>query len=206
MVTTLEANISIIEIVGQMENYKNLTDSQLISLLQESDHAAYTEIYNRYFYLSYVEAYKKLRDEEQAKDVVQDIFTQFWFKREAELSGVNLAGYFYMAVRHKIFSLFAHEQVKVKYADSLKYFFDSVESVPTDHLVREKELKAHIEKSIQALPWKMRRVFELSKKENLSHTEIATMLNTNENNVSQHISGALRVLKTKLGAFLLFFL
>jgi len=189
-----------------MANYKTLSDNQLLSLLKESDHSAYNEIYHRYFYLIYTHAYKKLRDEEQAKDIVQDIFATLWFRREHDLSTSNLAGYLFTSVRNKIFDLFAHQQVELRYVDSIKDYLKRQTSVPTDHLVRENDLKVYIEKEIQALPPKMRQIFELSRKANLSHKEIAKKLNVSENNVSKQLNNALRVLKTKLGiiAFIIF--
>ncbi len=182
-----------------MQNYKNLSDVGLLNLLRESDHAAYTEIYNRYFYLMYTHAYKKLRDEEQAKDVIQDLFTNLWFKREFEIKMNNLAGYLYTSVRNKIFDLFAHQQVEEKYVDSMKSYLAINKSISADYRVRENELRAYIEKEIQKLPPKMKRIFELSRKEQLSHQEIAERLNTTRDNVSTQLTAALRRLKTKLG-------
>ena len=182
-----------------MAGYQTLSDNELTQLLKESDHRAYTEIYNRYFYLLYVHAYKKLRDEEQAKDVVQDVFATLWFKRATGFQSNNLGGYLYTAVRNKIFDLFAHEQVKSKYIESLNAYLSTHTSVPTDYLVRENELKAYIEKEVRALPPKMKQIFELSREANLSYKEIADQLNVSENNVSKQVNNALRLLKTKLG-------
>ncbi len=190
-----------------MGAYSTISDNELLQLLKESDHAAYTEIYHRYFYLLYTNAYKKLRDEEQAKDIIQDLFATLWFKREHDLPNTNLAGYLFTALRNKIFDLFAHQQVASKYIDSLQDYLSTHTSVPTDHLVRENELKAYIEKAIQALPPKMKCIFEMSRKENLCHKEIAERLNVSENNISKQVNNALRVLKTKLGIIIyLYFL
>ena len=182
-----------------MGTYSTLSDNELILLLKESDHAAYTEIYHRYFYLLYVHSYKKLRDENQAKDVIQDVFASLWIKRESDLQLTNLAGYLYTAVRNRIFDLFAHEQVKSKYIESLNSYLTNHNSVSTDHRVRENQLKDYIEKEIQALPPKMRKIFELSRKDYLSHKEIAEKLSTSEHNVSTQITNALRILRTKIG-------
>lgn len=191
-----------------MLEYKKISDNNLVSLLKEGDHSAFNEIYHRYFYLIFTHAYKKLRDEEQAKDIVQDVFATLWFKREFNMPTSNLAGYLYTAVRNKIFDLFAHQQVESKYIDSLDAFLTTHSSISTDYLIRENQLKAYIDKEIQALTPKMRLMFELSRKQNLSHKEIAEKLGTTENNVSTQITTALRILRTKLGllAFICFLL
>lgn len=182
-----------------MADYNTLSDIELTKLLSESNHAAYTEIYNRYFQLLFVHAYKKVEDEDQAKDIIQDLFTSLWIKRDTYIIGDNLAAYLFVSVRNKIFDLFAHEKVKSNYLLSLKDFISFGGYNDTDHLIREKQLRAYIEKQIQALPPKMRLIFEMSRIEQLSHTEIAEALGTTENNVSHQVRSALKVLRTKLG-------
>jgi RNA polymerase sigma-70 factor (family 1) len=185
-------------------NYINLSDSELTSLLQNSDHSSYNEIFKRYFQLIFVHTYKKLRDEQLAKDIVQDVFASLWYNRESSRINTNLAAYLIASVRNRIFDLFAHEQVKGKYLESLGSYLDLHSQVPTDYLVREREMRAYIEKQIQALPPKMRRVFQMSRNENLSHREIAERLGTTEDNVSKHVTNALRILRTKLGGLFYF--
>ncbi|MFC0514640.1 RNA polymerase sigma-70 factor [Mucilaginibacter angelicae] len=188
-----------------MANYKIHNDNLLFELLQDSDHLAYNEIFRRYFQLIFVHAYKKVRDEQLAKDVVQEVFAGLWFKRESMQIGSNLAGYLFTAVRNRIFDLFAHERVKGKYVESLGDFMDNCRGVPADYQVREREMAAYIEKQVAALPPKMRRIFELSRKDFLSHREIAEELGTSQANVSKQLSNALRILRAKLGMFISFF-
>ncbi|TZF83801.1 hypothetical protein FW774_10060 [Pedobacter sp. BS3] len=64
-----------------MLSYNRYSDNELANLLTKDDHAAYTEIYHRYSRLLYLHAYKRLKDREQARDVVQDLFTVLWNNR-----------------------------------------------------------------------------------------------------------------------------
>lgn len=184
-----------------MENFNPLSDTKLLTQLKSGNHSAYNEIYNRYFDLMFIFAYKKLRDEELSKDFAQELFVSLWNKRDSLSENGKLSSYLYISIRSRIFDYFAHQRVETKYLDFLKNY-QITSSEPTDHLIREKELAQYIEKEIQRLPRKMRQVFELSRKENLSHTEIAQRLKITENNVSQHLSNALKIFKIKLGDIL----
>lgn len=190
-----------------MSGYKPLSDSELIALLREGDHMAYTEIYNRYFYLMFVFSYKKLRDEDLAKDFVQELFANLWQKRETLSATGTFAAFMYISLRNKIFDYFIHQKVEAKYVSFLKDYIPSAGNENADYLIRDKELSCYIEKQIEALPSKMRIIFELSRKEYLSHKEIATKLQTSEHTVTKQISNALKILKTKLGSvfFTVFF-
>jgi RNA polymerase sigma-70 factor (family 1) len=188
-----------------MQDYKYFPDNQLIELLKESDHAAYTEIYNRYNYQMYVHAYKKLRNEIEAKDIIQELFTSLWIKRHSIHITNNLAGYLYTSVRNKIFNLFAHQKVKLNYIQSLNNYVTN-NSNTTDYIIREKEFSAYIAREISALPPKMRVIFEMNRKEYLSYKEIAETLEISENNVSKQVNNALRILKMRLGIIVYIYL
>jgi RNA polymerase sigma-70 factor (family 1) len=187
-----------------MRDYITLTDSELSALLKNGDHKSYEQLYQRYFRLLYSYAYKKLRDQEQAKDIIQEFFTELWDKRESIAFNNNLSGYFFSAVNNRIINYFLRETVKSRYVESFEAFVTG-ENATTDHLVREKQLMEMIEKEIQALPSKMREVFEMSRKQHLTNKAIADILNISERTVETQVSNALFRLRTKLGVVVLLF-
>ena len=188
-----------------MRNYAVLSNDELSTLLNKGDHQAYEQLYQRYFGLLYTYAYKKLRDEEQAKDILQEFFTELWDKRKTTVFSTNISGYFFSAINNRVINYFSRESVKSKYIESFSRFLTS-ENATTDHLVREKQLMELIEAEILALPSKMRQVFEMSRKLHLSNKEIADQLDISERTVETQISNALFRLRTKLGVaiFLLY--
>jgi RNA polymerase sigma-70 factor (family 1) len=189
-------------IIKRMLDYQTLTDHVLAGLLANGDHKAYTQLYNRYFRLLYGYTYRKLQREDQSKDIIQEFFTELWAKREQLTPNENVGGYFFTAVNNRILNFFLREDVKSRYVQS---FMQSLpgEGIATDHLVREKQLMALIEIEIQALPEKMRRIFELSRKEHLTHKEIAERLSISEKTVDRQISNAINRLRSKLEILLI---
>ncbi|SDL03507.1 RNA polymerase sigma-70 factor, ECF subfamily [Pedobacter sp. ok626] len=183
-----------------MIDYNRLTDQQLMTLLKESDSNAYAQLYDRYFQLLFVYAYKRLRDEAEAKDVIQDFFTVLWVKRDTLNFNSAISAYFFTAINNRIIDFFLHRKVADKYIGSISMPTEREEAT-TDHLVREKQLMAYIEMEIQALPSKMRKIFELSRKSNYTYKEIAGELSISEKTVHRQMSNALIRLRTKLGLF-----
>lgn len=181
-----------------MKLYHAYNDFDLAELLSAGDEKAFAEIFNRYNQKLFIYAFNRLHNEEEAKDVVQDIFVNLWNKRSGYALNTTLTGYLYTSVRNKAFDLFAHKKIESKYVDSLQHFI-SLENSSTDYLVREKEISGLVEREIMALPVKMREVFELSRKEHLSHKQIAEKLNLSEHTVSKQIKKALKILRVRLG-------
>ena len=187
------------------KNYSLLTDNELAVFLQEGDREAYTEIYKRYNSLLYVFAYKRLGDREEVKDIIHELFLSLWMNRESLTITTGLAQYLYTCTRNRILNLISHKKISSRYIDSLQGFIEQGND-SSDHLVRHKQLQAFIEKEIAALPPRMREVFEMSRKSNLSRKEIAKELDISEQTVKSQIHIALKVLRVKLGAFLSLFI
>lgn len=185
--------------------YSALSDNDLYLLFKKADAAAYTVIYNRYFDVLYLHAYSKLKDTDEAKDLIQEIFVSLWNKKETVNISTSLKSYLYVSVRNKVLDYISHQQIANRYADSLQAFIDKGNCI-TDHLVRERLLSKIIDHQIAQLPEKMRVIFEMSRKEVLSHKQIAQRLNLSEDTVKKQVANAVKILRNKLGInfFLIF--
>lgn len=188
-----------------MADLTQSSDQELTALLSAGSELAFAEIYNRYNVRLFLYAYKKLDNQEEAKDIVQEVFTRLWRKRMEYSINISLNSYLHTAIRNCAFDLFAHKKIAYRYIASLQNFLDQ-ETTFTDDLVREKEIGGKIEKEIAALPPRMREVFELSRKDHLSHRAIAEKLQISESTVSGQIKKALRILRVRLGLFVSIFL
>jgi RNA polymerase sigma-70 factor (ECF subfamily) len=181
-----------------MAAYSTYTDQELTALLKQGDHAAFTAIYDRFFKVLFLHAVKRLHDEDEARDLVQELFSVLWLKRETVVAKTNLSNYLYTATRNGVFNFIARQKVGAKYLNSLPSEIDEAICI-TDHLARERQLSIVIEREIAALPEKMRIVFELSRKQGLSHKQIAERLGISEETVKSQIKNALKQLRVKLG-------
>lgn len=181
-----------------MAEYDRMNDLELVNLIKSGNKYAFAQIYERYFGVLYLHAYHRLRDKDEAKDLVQELFSYLWSHRESLAPASNFSSYLYASVRNRVLNILAHKYVEDKFLLSLQHADSKVEAV-TDHLARERQLAMIIEKEIQSLPPKMRQVFELSRKANLSYKEIAARLELSEQSVRSHVKGALRLLRTRLG-------
>ena len=184
-----------------MTKYSSLSDYELTALLKAGDRMAFTEIYDRYFWVLHSHAYKWMRNREETRDVIHELFLALWEKRDSLSFERGLLSYLSAAARNRIFNLLSHKRVESEYLTSLNNFMNHGNCL-TDHLVREKQLMEIIEHEIANMPGKMREVFELSRKENLSHREIARQLNISEQTVRKHVQHALKILRLKLGMYL----
>lgn len=176
-------------------------DHEIFVRLKLGEQSAFVEIYRRYNALLFIHANNKLRDKDDAKDVVQDVLAKLWEKREELDVTVNLSGYLYTAVRNKIFDLIKHKKVIGGY---IEIFFaqEADGQIYADHLIRERQFAAIITREIEALPPRTREVFELRRLENLSNKEVAKRLNITESTAADYMKKALKILKPRIGLIL----
>jgi RNA polymerase sigma-70 factor (family 1) len=138
---------------------------------------------------------------EDSKDLVQDLFTSLWLKREIIEIRQNLSSYLFTSIKYKVINHIEAHMVRDKYFNSLKKV-----SLDFDNSTNEKifshDLEINLQKGINSLSPKVKEVFELSRKENLSIKEIATKLNVSDQTVKNQISTALKTLKLHLNQLL----
>lgn len=187
-----------------MSTFIPTSDEDLLNSFLSGDVCAYKAIYDRYWMLLYQHARHMLKNDEEAKDVVQEVFTELWERNYKRLAGYTLPAFLYTATRNKILNIIKHLKVEAKYADELQYqALFAVESA--DDLIMLRELTAKIEAGIAALPPRMREVFLLSRREHKTYQEISNQLKLSDKTVKKQISNALYMLRNRLALFLTFF-
>ena len=179
-------------------------DIELIHLIKADNHVAFFELYERYKAVLYLHAKRMLDDEDETKDVIQEIFTALWDKRASLLITTSVKSYLYTAVRNKVLNLLTHRKFEINYLNSLQKVIDLTEN-EVEGQIREKQLILMIEKEIELLPAKMREVFELSRKQHLSHKEIAAKLSISDKTVKKQINNAIKILRQKINIILITF-
>lgn len=183
-----------------MKMYSEFTDSELIRLLKDRNHEAFAEIYNRYAVLMFYKVNQMLRDEEPSKDLVQDLFVALWDKPELIEENNNLAGYLYIGARNRVLKFIQRNKLKNDHIASLAKYASEI-SLETIQDIDERELKTIVQREIDNLPPKMRVIFEMSRKDNLSHAEIAGKLGLSDHTVKKQVNNALKILRSKLSVY-----
>ncbi len=178
-------------------NHVFLKDKLLLQQVAKGDEQAYKMLYDRYWEVLYRVAYCKVGSAEVAKELVQDLFVDLWFKRE-NLSNIKEARlYLIGALKYAVLDYIRKQTVRDKYVKEvmntvLRNDFDCFENVSfneTQHIIFEQ---------IEQLPLQCKKVFKLSRFEHLSVKDIAIRLELSPKTVENHIGRALRILKTGL--------
>lgn len=180
-----------------MEKYRKYTDQALAYRLKDGDHAAFTEIYRRYWSVLWAHALKMVRNEDDARDLIQELFVGLWEKSDQLNPEANLAGYLYTILRNRILDLIEQQKVRAGHLESLARFGTRSQRTVLE-TITEREFMQALSHEVAQLPAKMRRIFELRTKEHLSYREIAEHLEISDKTVKKQINNAIKIIKPRL--------
>ncbi|MCW3467244.1 RNA polymerase sigma factor [Chitinophaga nivalis] len=171
-------------------------DDMLLQQLKAGDEAAFIAIYNRYQPMLLLEAYYKVRDYAEAEDMVQDIFTALWQRRETILVTTSLKNYLFKSVHYQY-------AAKLRKNDSSRKFLlqwlHQVENSSDERPIENKELGEQINDAIKNISAAAtRKAFQMLYIDGKSQKEIAIDMNINLQVVKNQVSRALKTLRQQL--------
>ncbi len=177
-----------------MQPSTGLSDAELIRLIKQGDRAAFTEVYKRYAESLAGFAASKLYDLDDARDVLHDLFVKLWEDRYTITVDDNLRSFLFAAIRYKIIDKIRRNVTRQEY-DVLLQALAEPQANGIEQLLETKELQQLVDQSLEQLPARTKQIYQLSRNEHLSITEIAQRLDLSEQTIKNQLSIALKHLR-----------
>ncbi|MBV8253017.1 MAG: RNA polymerase sigma factor [Chitinophaga sp.] len=171
----------------------NINDAELIEQLQDSQVAAFDELYWKYHEPVYRNIFKFVKEETVAQDILQEVFSRLWEKRFDLKTDQPVSGWLFVISFHLSVS---HIRKKVRehalHKDLLSMSEEGMEGVENLQ-VQEEQFKLLMEGIAQLSPRK-RDIVTLCKLEGKTYAEAAAELNISRHTVKEHLSIAMSLL------------
>ena len=180
--------------------YCLLSDNTLLSYLRNGDNLAFEEIYKRYWQALLNATFKRLQNKDASMDVLQNVFTDLWAKKEtSEIQ--NLKAYLFQATRFQSYKYFSRNHHNSPFYNLLDDLL--VSSSSADEILMDKEMDGLLQQWIEALPGKRKKIFLLHFKDKLSTHEIAGQLGVSQKTVQNQLGIAGNWMKKNIESLLL---
>ena len=180
------------------------SDLGLITLLRQGRHEALTEIFHRYWKPLYLAAFHRLRSHALAEEIVQELFTELWDKRQRLLSGdddnLNLPSYLHTAVKNKVLNHIRKRVYDQRYWEYCRRHLVPSGSL-TDELAEYNDLQDKLNAAMEKLSDKTRQIFVLHKLKGVPVVQISRELKLSEKAVGYHLTKSVKELKVHLRDF-----
>lgn len=172
-------------------------ERDLLLALAAGDEEAFCELYAAYKSRLFYFAMCFLKSHEYAEDILQDAFTVVWQSRRFINPDMPFSSYIYTIVRNRILNqlrdMEGEERLKQQI---LSQAVDCSHDAYGEILFND--LRGIIAVALRQLTPRQREIFEMSRERQMSHQEIAEALGLSVYTVQEHISAALRLLRTYL--------
>ena len=193
--------------MGQFSQGFDIEDNNgIIIALNQGNEDAFDYVYRYYFRSLYTFCTQYVLPAE-AEEIVQDTMMWLWENRTALLINLKLKSLLFTIVKNRALNKISHHKVKSKVHQQIIDKFDDEFSSPDLYLYSE--LFVIYTNAVNKLPEEFRKAFEMNRNQELSHKEIAEMLNVSVQTVNYRICKALKILRVELHeyiALLAFFL
>ena len=149
--------------------------------------------------------YRMVRDEAIAEDIVQDIFFNFWKKKDHLNITTSIAAYLKRSATNAGIDYLRKKRPTSDQALDINepiYQHLATESNQSDETIRTEELSNHIEAALELLPPRCKEVFMLNRFEDMSYGEVADTLNISVKTVENQMGKALKILRVALKDYL----
>jgi RNA polymerase sigma-70 factor (ECF subfamily) len=166
-----------------------------------TDESQFEQLYRLHFHgmIGFARIY--VSDVSIAEEMVQNVFLNIWSRRASVELRTSIKSYLFRSVHNECLNYIKKMNVREKAhheiaSQMISYTNDASESL------QAVELRAKIQKVIQALPKQCAVVFRLSRNEQLSYAEIAQTLGISIKTVENQMGKALRILRSNLQEYI----
>ncbi|WP_166670640.1 RNA polymerase sigma factor [Olivibacter sp. XZL3] len=174
----------------------NGSDQELLRALSLGDEEAFHALFDRHWKKLFSFIYRFTKDEDQTKDILQDVFLYIWNRKHLLYAEESFLPYLNKVAKSNIMMSFRKDKIKLNGIDILMERLSRLEE--TDDQLMLKETQHVVDQELHKMPHNMRLCFILSRYEEKSIHDIANELNLSEQTVKNNISEALRRLRSSL--------
>lgn len=141
----------------------------------------------------------KYQDEDEAKDLVQEVFGKLWDNCK-KVSIEKARGYLFVVANNTMKNILSKKSTALKHQPMLEEDKSSPEN--PQFLMEEAEFKKQLETALASLPEEQRVTLLLKRIEGRKQKEIADLLGISEKAVEKRLQKAMKTLRQNLGNIL----
>lgn len=169
-------------------------EKDVLAKIAEGDQHAFTILFNHYQRDVFVHSKRLTPSEDDALEVVQDIFIKIWMARERLKSIENFGGYLNRIVRNQIFDVL--RQIAQETESQLKFQKVNTElDDSTGQLLDYKDAVNILNGALSDLAPQQKLVYKLCHQEGMKYEEAALEMNISTETVRAHMKLALKKIR-----------
>jgi len=174
---------------------KALPSLSLLDKSREGNEQAFNVLFERYFNTLYTYTFRHTNNAPLAEELVMDLMFWLWTKRDRlEIKG-DVSAYLFRAMKNSIYSHFRKKELSTMELEPEELYVEAYQTA--DGSFEADEVEQEYRASLALLTPQRRKIFKMSRDENMSHSEIARDLNLSIKTVEAHVTASLQFMRKR---------
>lgn len=171
-------------------------ETELLVALRSGSQEAFAQVYRNYSARIYLNIFKMVKSEDNAKELLQDVFFKVWTKRHLIDEEQSFRSYLFQIAKYTVYNYIRRKNLEEQILDYIR-FHTTEGYTHIEESLMYKENEAWLTQAIEQLPPQRQKIFKLCKIEGKSYHEASELLGISTSTINDHIVKATKFIREK---------
>lgn len=170
-------------------------ESELIKDLKKGQMSAYKQIFVRYFDLICRFLDTIVSNRQISEDLAQNVFMKIWQRRASLDEHLSIKNYLYVLAKNA-----GIDYLRTNHLIELKEDYEHIEDEGSTEIFQYYDTLNHVKQIIDKMPAQRKKIFLMSRNENMSNKDIAYYLGLSVRTVEKHLELAIKDIRRNISS------
>jgi RNA polymerase sigma-70 factor (ECF subfamily) len=174
------------------------TEKKLLILISKGDEKAFQSIFTSYYEQLFNYILSIVKSKQVAEELVMDVFLKIWLGKEIIPRIEKFNAFIFRVAHNKSIDFLRSVARDPKFQDLLWEQIQLSNNNHADSVMIVREYEAKLREAVSLLSPQKKKIYQMSREENMTHDEIAVQLSLSRHTVNNHIVEAQRFIRAYL--------
>lgn len=181
-----------------MANHNIQTEKDLLLKISQGHENAFRTLFEQYYEQLYNYIFGFIKSKQVAEELVMDVFLKIWLGRDIIPQIQKFDAFLFRVAHNKSIDFLRSVARDPKFMDLLWEKIQVANNVQSDSFVLMHEYETKLREAVSLLSPQRKKVYQLSREQDMTHDQIAAQLNLSKSTINNHIVEAQRFIRTYL--------
>jgi RNA polymerase sigma-70 factor (family 1) len=172
------------------------TEREIVDELKEGKVSAFDILYKTYSHKIYCFSLSILKSKEDAEEIAQNVFLKIWEKHKSIDSELSFKSFLFTITYNLTVDLLRERLKERKCRENI--LDHATSNYNLEEAIEFGDLIEHIEQIVTKLPPRKSKIYEMSRVNHLSYSDIAAQLNISVKTVENSINASMKFIKSHM--------
>ena len=174
------------------------TEKELLAQIAEGDEKAFRTLFSDYYEQLFHYIFGFIKSRQIAEELVMDVFLKIWLGRDIISQIEKFDAFLFRVAHNKSIDFLRSAARDPKFQDLLWDQIQLSNNIEADSSIITREYETKLREAVSRLSPQRKKVYQLSREQDMTHDQIATHLKLSKHTVNNHIVEAQRFIRTYL--------